>query len=154
MQARLEAEQERSRREKKSCCLGLMDIDHFKKVNDTYGHQAGDDVLRTIAEYVNTHLRHYDQVFRYGGEEFLLLLPNSTPVSAKKVLDRLRQGIKRQSVDIGNNQQITISASFGVSVLMTETPAKESIEFADRALYEAKHAGRNKVIIWKDHVPV
>jgi diguanylate cyclase (GGDEF)-like protein len=127
-----------------------MDLDYFKVVNDTYGHQAGDKVLCSIAEYVNSHLRDYDQIFRYGGEEFLLLLPNSSLKTVTKVLNRLRQGIKRTVIKIDSGEKLNISASFGISELLTEEPTKVSIEQADKALFEAKNAGRNKVTVWQD----
>jgi len=149
MQKRLDEEQERVRRVAQLCCLGIMDLDHFKKVNDTYGHQAGDKVLETVATYVKQHLRRYDQVFRYGGEEFLILLPNTTTANAKRVLDRIRRNIKRQGIKVGKRKSIHVSASFGVSELAPEGPPEDSIELADQALYEAKRAGRNRVRIWQ-----
>ncbi|MEE8394277.1 MAG: diguanylate cyclase, partial [Rhodospirillales bacterium] len=88
MKPRLEAEQERSRRTGQPCAVAMMDLDRFKKVNDTHGHRAGDRVLKAIAGYAHDNLRRYDQVFRYGGEEFVLLLPNTTIINAKRVLDR------------------------------------------------------------------
>ena len=88
MHLRLEDEQERTRRNGLPCSVGIMDLDHFKIVNDTHGHQAGDQVLKAFGRYLQEHLRRYDQVFRYGGEEFVLLLPNTTADTAKGVLER------------------------------------------------------------------
>ena len=150
MQKRLEEEQDRARRSGQVNCLVMMDMDHFKKINDTHGHQAGDQVLETIAGYVQEKLRRYDLVFRYGGEEFLILLPNTTTAKAKSVLDRLRQNIKRQAIKIGRNTTVHISASFGVAELLPDNPPKDSIDLADQALYEAKNAGRNRVRVWQD----
>lgn len=149
MQMRLEEEQERARRNGQPCSLSMMDLDHFKNVNDTHGHQAGDKVLETVANYVNGHLRRYDQVFRYGGEEFVILLPNTTAANAKRVLDRLRRSIKRLAVKIGKNKTLHVSASFGVAELLPDKPHKDSIELADQALYMAKKAGRNRVRVWQ-----
>lgn len=149
MQMRLEAEQERADRSGQPCCLGMMDLDHFKAVNDTHGHQAGDRVLETVARHVKEHLRRYDQVFRYGGEEFLILLPSTTSANAKKVLDRMRLSIKRKAVKIGKNKTLNVSASFGVAELLPNNPTKDSIELADQALYMAKKAGRNRVRVWQ-----
>jgi len=149
MQKRLDEEQERVRRVAQLCCIGIMDLDHFKNVNDTYGHQAGDKVLETIVSYVKQHLRRYDQVFRYGGEEFLILLPNTTTANAKRVLDRIRRNIKRQGIKVSKRKSIHVSASFGVSELAPEGPPEDSIELADQALYEAKRAGRNRVRVWQ-----
>lgn len=149
MQSRLEAEQERTRRNGQPCSVGMMDLDHFKSVNDTHGHQAGDQVLQTVAGYALEHLRHYDQVFRYGGEEFVLLLPNTTTAGAKGVLDRLRRGVKRQTIKINDKKSLHVSASFGVAELLPDSPVKASIERADQALYAAKRAGRNRVRVWR-----
>ncbi len=148
MKARLEEEKERSRRNHQLCCIGIMDLDKFKIINDTYGHQAGDTILSSVAKYVNNHLRDYDQIFRYGGEEFLLLLPNSSLNTVTRVLNRLRQGINKTTTTIESGEKISISASFGISELQTEQPTKVSIEQADKALFEAKNAGRNKVCVW------
>jgi diguanylate cyclase len=149
MQSRLDEERARVRRDDQPCSVGMMDLDHFKGVNDTHGHQAGDQVLQTVAAYVREHLRRYDQVFRYGGEEFLLLFPNTTASGAKTVLDRLRQGIKRQKIKIGGRKSLHVSASFGVAELLPDVSVDASIELADQALYEAKEAGRNRVHVWK-----
>lgn len=148
MQSRLEEERERVRRGGQTCCVGIMDLDHFKGVNDTHGHQAGDKVLQAVAGYVIENLRRYDQVFRYGGEEFVFLLPNSTLAQAKGVLDRLRRGVKRQTVKIGGAKSLHVSASFGVAELLPDSPVNDSIDYADQALYAAKSAGRNRVHVW------
>ena len=148
MQSRLEEERERVRRGGQICCVGIMDLDHFKRVNDTHGHQAGDKVLQAVAGYVIENLRRYDQVFRYGGEEFVFLLPNSTLAQAKGVLDRLRRGVKRQAVKIGGAKSLHVSASFGVAELLPGLPVNDSIDYADQALYTAKNAGRNRVHVW------
>lgn len=149
MNTYVEGEQERVRRSGQTSCLAMMDLDHFKNVNDTHGHQAGDKVLETLAGYLQENLRRYDQVFRYGGEEFLILLPNTTTTNAKRVLDRLRRNIKRLAVQIGKNKTVHVSASFGVAKLLPDKPTKNSIELADQALYEAKKAGRNRVRVWQ-----
>jgi diguanylate cyclase (GGDEF)-like protein len=149
MAARIEAEQDRGKRSGQTCCIGMMDLDYFKAVNDTHGHQAGDKVLETVANHVNEHLRRYDQVFRYGGEEFLVLLPNTTTSNAKMVLDRMRNSIKRKAIKIDKKKSIHVTASFGVAELLTESPPESSIEMADQALYQAKEGGRNKVVIWE-----
>lgn len=148
MQARFEDEQERARRNGQPCCVGMMDLDHFKSINDTYGHQAGDKVLEVVAGYTLGHLRNYDQVFRYGGEEFVLLFPNTAIDKAKTVLDRLRRGLKRKAIAVGKKKNLHVSASFGVADLLPDCPAKMSLENADQALYAAKKAGRNRVLIW------
>ena len=106
-------------------------------------------MLETVANIAKGKLRRYDQVFRYGGEEFLILLPNTTTANAKMVLDRLRRSIKRQAIEIGKNKTLHVSASFGVAELLPDNPPKDSIELADQALYMAKEAGRNRVRVWQ-----
>ncbi|MEE8392849.1 MAG: diguanylate cyclase, partial [Rhodospirillales bacterium] len=108
-----------------------------------------DRVLKAIAGYAHDNLRRYDQVFRYGGEEFVLLLPNTTIINAKRVLDRVRRSIKRHRIKIGKGHSLRVSASFGVAVLPAEGPVKDAIEYADKAMYEAKKAGRNRVCVWQ-----
>lgn len=149
MELRIEEEQERTRRSGQPCSLGLMDLDNFKLVNDSHGHPAGDKVLTIVANYAKGKLRRYDQIFRYGGEEFVILLPNTSTIKAKTVLDRLRKGIKRQSIEIGKKKKLQISASFGIAELSPDHKAENSIEFADQALYAAKEAGRNRVRVWQ-----
>ena len=149
MNVHLEGEQERARRSGQTSCLAMMDLDHFKNVNDIYGHQAGDKVLETLAGYLLENLRRYDRVFRYGGEEFLILFPNTSTTNSKRVLDRLRKNIKRQGVQIYENKTLHVSASFGVAELLPDAPTKDSIKLADQALYEAKKAGRNRVKVWQ-----
>ncbi|HEB79300.1 MAG TPA: diguanylate cyclase [Rhodospirillales bacterium] len=149
MHRRLEEEQERVRRSGQPCSIALMDLDHFKRVNDAHGHQAGDQVLQSIAAYILGHMRRYDQIFRYGGEEFLLLFPNSATSNAKGVLDRLRRGVKRHKIDIGKSKKMSVSASFGLAELHPDHPVRDSIKCADQALYEAKNAGRNRVRVWR-----
>ena len=149
MQSRLEGERERTRRDGQPCAVGMMDLDHFKKVNDTHGHQAGDQVLQSVAQYLLEHLRDYDQVFRYGGEEFVLLLPNATVERAKRVIDRLCRGLGRLPIKIGARKKIQVTASFGVAELLPNASVKSSVGRCDEALYAAKAAGRNRVRVWQ-----
>lgn len=148
MVPRLEQERERSRRSEEPCSIGMMDLDRFKPINDTYGHRAGDAVLQEVARYLLEHLRQYDQVYRYGGEEFVLVLPDTPPHRAKRVLDRLRRGLKRQGIRIDDDVVIHVSASFGIAVLLPDIAVRTAIDRADKALYAAKAAGRNRVCIW------
>lgn len=149
MLSHLEQERSRAKRSGVQSSIGMTDLDHFKVVNDTYGHQAGDKVLQTIAAYMLKHLRQYDQVYRYGGEEFLLLLPNTPDVKAKVVLDRLRRGLQRLRIPIKRGLHISMTVSFGVTALLSTVSVKTIIERADQALYAAKAAGRNQVIVWE-----
>lgn len=126
--------------------LIMLDIDHFKKYNDSFGHLAGDDILRTIATILRSEVREHDLVARYGGEEFVLLLPSTGSEAAVEVAERLRKAVSR-----GTWNMVPLTASFGVA---TTDPThsisiEELIAQADEALYHSKNAGRNRVThIW------
>jgi diguanylate cyclase (GGDEF)-like protein len=131
-----------------TCCLSMMDIDRFKDINDRFGHAGGDRVLRATVHFIIEHLRPYDKIFRYGGEEFLLLLQHTELAQCSDILERVREGIASASIDLGGGQSISITASFGVALLAPDVPVETSIERADKAMYAAKAAGRNCVRIW------
>jgi diguanylate cyclase (GGDEF)-like protein len=125
----------------------MMDVDHFKLINDTYGHKAGDRVLKKIAETCQKTLREIDIIGRVGGEEFALLLPETDIDQAMDVAERLREEIAKAKVEIDQVLPINFSISIGVTTL---TPQNENIEVllnvADKALYVAKDSGRNRVV--------
>ncbi len=148
MNQELKREQERFLRTEKPCCVGLGDLDHFKGVNDAYGHAAGDRVLLSSADCFLRHLRPYDSIFRYGGEEFLFCLPDADISVAHNVLDRLRQELERQPVKLDTGEEISVTASFGIAEMSAETTLKETIDRADQALFWAKNQGRNRVRGW------
>ncbi|MBT3360982.1 MAG: diguanylate cyclase [Rhodospirillales bacterium] len=148
MLPRLDQERERVSRTGQVSTVGMADIDRFKLVNDTYGHNVGDIVLQDVARHLLKGVRRYDQVCRYGGEEFLILLPNTDPRGAKKVLDRLRRELKRRSIAVSDEKSISVSASFGVAALNPGDSILVAIDHADQAMYAAKDAGRNRVNIW------
>ncbi|OEF97465.1 GGDEF domain-containing protein [Desulfuribacillus alkaliarsenatis] len=126
--------------------LVIMDIDHFKKVNDNYGHPAGDKVLKEVANILKTRLRKFDIIARIGGEEFLIILPRTTINETKKIAEKLRSEIE-SSRFIYDNHQIVVTASFGIASMLCseQDPVSKSYYKADRALYKAKELGRNKV---------
>ena len=125
--------------------IAMVDADHFKQVNDTHGHAFGDIVLQTLAERFVESLRPRDQVYRYGGEEFLLLFPDTDLVRAWPVLERLRQRANAEPIGDGK-VGITITVSVGATIVVVgEENMKTAIERADAALYQAKQAGRNRV---------
>ncbi len=148
MLAELEREKSRSRRSKQPCCLALGDLDHFKKVNDTHGHVVGDQVLAAAAEIFLSGLRPYDALFRYGGEEFLFCLPDTTPEQAVVALDRLRERLEERPIKLAGGKTLQITASFGIAVLALDASVEEVIARADAALYQAKDRGRNRIEIW------
>lgn len=152
MMSELNRERERARRTATACSVAMADLDFFKDLNDTHGHVVGDKVLRRVSELFAEHLRPYDMVYRYGGEEFLLCLPNTNPETAKKVLDRLRETIAETDMPVGaKGEVVRVTASFGVAEVDTAEAVSQSIERADMALYDVKHHGRNAVGIWLPH---
>ena len=127
----------------------MADIDNFKKVNDTYGHQAGDIVLKKIAEVLSKNLRKNDYLARYGGEEFMFVLPQTDLVNAYNTAERFIAEVRKADISLGNNHRISVSTSCGVS---TAYPGKKSgnlvdlIQRADKALYMAKTSGKDRVV--------
>jgi two-component system cell cycle response regulator len=133
----------RSQREKRPVGLLLADIDHFKKINDTYGHLAGDHVLQTVATRLKSAMRAYDTVGRYGGEEFLIVSPGCDETSILRRAEHLRRTIASEPI-VTPEGSISVSMSFGASVAPTEVPQDQLIKAADEALYRAKRGGRNR----------
>ena len=137
---------ERSRRERKPLSVILADIDHFKKVNDTEGHLFGDETLREIARRLQSKLRPYDGVGRYGGEEFLLVLPSCDLVGAIERANQLRELIAETDVASGSvKKSVTMSLGIAVSECLGVKELEELVNRADTALYVAKKKGRNRV---------
>ncbi|MCW9013712.1 MAG: diguanylate cyclase [Gammaproteobacteria bacterium] len=147
MSYRLTQEHDRISRTGNSCVIAIIDFDHFKNINDQHGHLAGDQVLKTSMEYFVDQIRKYDIIFRYGGEEFLFLLPETGVEEAVEILDRLRKGIK--TIDIRfNSSNIDVSISIGVASMHGDISVHNAIELADNALLNAKMAGRDCIQIW------
>ena len=132
----------------------LLDIDHFKKVNDTWGHITGDEVLKGLATYLKNALRESDTLARIGGEEFCIVFPNINPESIMAFLNRIREEIAKLNFE-ANGEKFNITCSFGVAYLdKNNTDAMDVIIRADTALYQAKRTGRNKVVEYSDDIPV
>ncbi len=128
--------------------LAMCDIDFFKKINDRYGHQVGDKVLRFLGNFLKMRLRGSDIIARYGGEEFLILLENAPKQRAYKIMERLRRLLAKEKLQIDNEKDIQITISIGISTLGEDGETiDELIENADKALYEAKSKGRNRVVL-------
>jgi diguanylate cyclase (GGDEF)-like protein len=142
----LENEISRCQRYLAPCSLIMCDIDHFKKVNDDYGHQAGDDVLVRVADLLREHLRPYDLAARYGGEEFCLVLPETNLLHAEEVAERIRKSIEEYRFT-GNLGSLRLTISLGVASMCGGSGKTEDelLRNADEALYLAKHNGRNRV---------
>lgn len=148
MLTKLRELQELVKRKVQACTIAMMDLDRFKIVNDTYGHGVGDKVLVDFARYVMEHLRPYDRLFRYGGEEFLLCLPDTELEAGRHIVDRLREGLAALPFFVEGKKAFNVTASFGVTLLDPDVPVEQTIERADRALYAAKARGRNRTVLW------
>jgi two-component system, cell cycle response regulator len=143
----LQREIERADRSQTPTGLLMLDLDHFKKINDTYGHPAGDVVLKEVACRINRVVRSYDFVGRYGGEEFLVVLPGCDQNQAQQSAERIRSEIAEGPV-LTVNAEILVTASIGVTSARANTASgKEILAVADTALYEAKRAGRNRTVV-------
>jgi len=134
---------ERTKRHKHDLSFILIDIDHFKRVNDKYGHQKGDEVLSSVARIITESTRINDSVFRYGGEEMCVILPETNISNALKAAEKIRKSVENRSLSLTG---IKITISLGVSCFTKErNNAQLMIESSDKALYSAKQNGRNKV---------
>lgn len=132
----------------KNLAVMILDIDHFKSVNDTYGHDAGDVVLKEFSARVKRNIRGVDLACRFGGEEFVVIMPDTDVTSAELIAERVRQAIAEKSFDINGQRPLSVTVSAGVSFNENAADTPESlIKRADLALYRAKREGRNRVIL-------
>ena len=144
-----QAELARSQRYMRPLTVMMMDIDHFKDVNDTYGHATGDRVLQALATVCLATKRDADVIGRIGGEEFALLLPETTDTAAAQFAERLRQQI-RDCAPVVEGEKLPITVSIGIAgATLTTSGIQPLLSNADQALYEAKHSGRNRVVLWR-----
>jgi two-component system, cell cycle response regulator len=149
----LSREIKRSKRDNSPVSLLMVDIDHFKKFNDTYGHQAGDEVLKNIARLLREQAREVDLVARYGGEEFAVILVNCEIKMAGQIAERIRKSCSKMKIAFGN-QDLSVTMSLGVANFPTQAQQPdELISMADRALYQAKALGRDRVVISQPETP-
>jgi two-component system cell cycle response regulator len=149
----LQRELTRSRRENQPLAVIMADIDHFKQINDMHGHLVGDRVLRQTAQRLLAMLRTYDTVGRYGGEEFLVVLPGCGASEALTLAERLRECMEAEPI-ADNHQALRVTLSLGVSVRDGQITGQELLQSADSALYEAKRTGRNRVMSAEILAPV
>ena len=124
----------------------LCDLDHFKDINDTHGHDAGDEVLKAVSHVLSQGIREVDHLARWGGEEFLIVLPGADTQQAQQVAERLRKAVEALRIPVGG-RQLSVSMTFGVSALHPGETSEHTISRADQALYQGKHAGRNRVVV-------
>jgi diguanylate cyclase (GGDEF)-like protein len=148
----LELEFKRAERKQQKFALLMIDIDHFKVLNDTFGHHVGDQLLRDVTSILMKDMREVDTVARYGGEEFVIILPETTQTGAVFVAQRLRRAVDQAKFFAGSPHSVQhLTISIGVAVYDTDAQFKRDlIEFADAALYAAKHAGRNRVMCYSE----
>ncbi|EGV30788.1 response regulator receiver modulated diguanylate cyclase [Thiorhodococcus drewsii AZ1] len=140
----VEAETSRASRSGSPLVLAMLDIDHFKRINDTYGHPVGDRVIKSLAQLLRKRLRRYDIIGRYGGEEFTILMPDTPLAAAEKVLNELREQFSLLHLSsVGDQFHCTFSAGLAA---LDDHPSQELTAVADAALYEAKRLGRNRVV--------
>jgi diguanylate cyclase (GGDEF)-like protein len=139
-----------AQREKINTIFLMIDIDHFKKINDTYGHLVGDDVLSAFGDLLNQNKRETDLVGRFGGEEFILLLWNTDKAGAVTYAENIHNNLKKLDFQ-HNNIKISFTISIGISLsdVDNQSDINELIEQADKAMYAAKESGRNKTIVYK-----
>jgi diguanylate cyclase (GGDEF)-like protein len=145
--ATLDKEILRARRTGQSLALFMTDIDHFKKVNDTHGHPAGDAVLRHVAQVVRSQVRdELDIVARYGGEEFACVLVGASAEAALETAERIRAAVESSPSDIGTGTPLGVTLSLGMALFPADGKERqELVDGSDKALYRAKKAGRNRV---------
>lgn len=142
---RLEAETGRSLRTGRPLCLAILDVDHFKRVNDLHGHPAGDSVLRELARRIRDSVRSSDVVGRMGGEEFAILMPETDRGQARLVCERLRARVAGEPVTLPCGTALEVTLSTGIALLAGQEASERLISRADAALYDAKADGRNRV---------
>jgi diguanylate cyclase len=144
----LKQEFERYQRYKNKCSLAMFDIDHFKSINDTYGHHVGDDVLRSVANIIKETIRTTDVAGRYGGEEFAIILLNNDADNALQFSERLRKNIEANVISTGGHN-ISVTISIGIAEFGEEMHDHISmIKCADKAMYQSKESGRNRTMVY------
>lgn len=145
--AMLEQEVSRVSRSGEIALLLLIDLDHFKAINDQYGHPAGDHALRAMADILARHMRPMDTAARYGGDEFAVILPNCRPGTGRAIAERIREQVEQTPIALGDGTMVRVTASIGGAHVSSwsKLGSKEVLEKADRELYRAKAQGRNRV---------
>ncbi|QTN27783.1 GGDEF domain-containing protein [Rhodoferax sp. AJA081-3] len=153
MEEALQQQTQRCMRFAEPTALVMLDIDHFKAINDSHGHDVGDTVIRRVAQTITASIRTIDVSARWGGEEFLLILPNVDVAGATTLADRIREAIAGQTVPTEGAAALQFTVSLGIAMFHPKHPDHETwIKHADQALYAAKHGGRNRTAVWQEAV--
>ena len=146
IKAQLSHEIVRAKRQGKPMAFAMIDIDNFKKINDSHGHPVGDRVIKSLSRLLKQRLRENDLVGRYGGEEFAVVLVDADGAAAKKIMDTIRKDFARLR-HLAELQEFSVTFSCGVADITNYSDASILADAADKALYKAKHAGRNRVML-------
>lgn len=150
LESALEHQWQMAQRYEQDLCALMIDIDHFKNINDTYGHDIGDYVIKNVADSISATTRQTDLSFRYGGEEFLVLLNKTTLMGSTIIAERIRENIAALALKDEKGKPINVTVSVGGSFLHPGIDKQSFVKEADQALYQAKRAGRNRVIFHQD----
>jgi len=143
----LEAELKRARRHAANISVMMLDLDYFKDINDTYGHQTGDNVLVAAARVIEKHVRGIDYVGRYGGEEFLVVLPATSRAESSEIAERIRHSLETTAITVSKSEEVNLTTSIGIAIFPEDSEEqRDLLSNADQALYHAKAAGRNRVV--------
>ncbi len=147
----LGAELARGNRRGSTVSLMMLDLDYFKKINDTFGHQAGDAVLMTVAELIDKHVRGIDYVGRYGGEEIVIVLPDTSETESVEIAERIRRSLASTPIGVSETHFVNVTVSIGIAMFPKDGVNEESLlKSADEAMYHAKESGRNQVVRYRD----
>ena len=137
---------------RESCVFAIVDLDHFKKINDTFGHEAGDLVLAKVSAMMASVIRSQDEIGRYGGEEFIVIMPSTSLKEAEAVMERMRQSVENMLIETEHGIVIPVTVSIGVaSIAPSVSRYEEILAHADRGLYTAKRNGRNRLSVQSDY---
>ena len=139
-----------NKREHKTLSLIMLDIDNFKKINDTYGHHVGDKVIISIADILKEHTRKGDVVCRYRGEEYMILLPETDTQRCLKIAAEIRLAVENMIIKLERNRELNVTISIGISMsdMLVDNNIDIAVNKVDNALYEAKRGGKNSVILY------
>ena len=147
----LDSELMRARRHDSTLSLMMLDLDYFKNINDTYGHQAGDTVLVTATELIDKHVRGIDHVGRYGGEEIVIVLPDTSETESVEIAERIRRSLASTQIVVSEFNFVSVTVSIGIAMFPMDGADKDALlNNADQAMYHAKAEGRNRVIKYGD----